>query len=250
MVGIVPGENGVIDVEILRSFRKLASQGRVLPGSRAGHADGWGIVIWEDSMPEYLAREPADASLDPKYDSALDSLTEQGTRNGKNKTQVLLAHLRKASSGATHVRENTHPFVFKEWAFAHNGTIRRMNLRDRTDSEWFFQSVMRRLERGSGESIEDAIASQVRSVQEVYDYSSLTFLLSDGKSLYGYRDCTAHDDYYTLYFRRPGKDEGGGVVVSQEKVVLPQGARWEEVPNGRLLRVNAKNLECELIPLT
>jgi len=233
MLGIVPGEAGVVDLNVLKAFRNLAMSGCVLPKSRSGHTDGWGMVVWNNSLPEYIAREPNNAAIDPQYDVALDRM--------KNKpiSSPLLAHLRKASSGSKRTRENTHPFLFKKWAFAHNGTIRRMNLRDRTDSQWFFHSVMERLDLSNGDVVQ-AIAEQVKSVREVYDYSSLTFLLSDGKSLYAYRDCSSNEDYYTLYYTQVD----GAIIVCQERIL---DSRWEVVGNGQLLKVDAEKLQCEFL---
>ena len=136
--------------------------------------------------------------------------------------------------------ENTHPFLRDKWAFAHNGTIRKLNLKDRTDSEWFFNCVMEELKPCNGDPV-SAIARQVEAVREVYRYSSMTFLLSDGLTLYAYRDCADSPDYYTMYYTRTND----AFVVCQERIFESQ---WKELGNGQLLAIDRK-LHHEIIDI-
>jgi len=223
MFGIIPKYNGRIDFSMVRSFRSLASCGKVPRGSSAGHSDGWGIVAWERGLPVYLGREPVDAFSDPKFEEAC----QRGESGGFG--SPLIAHLRKASVGVK-TRDNTHPFVSGEWAFAHNGTIRRQNLRYTTDSQWFFELLMREYEKNGGDLIK-SINTIVESVREVYRYSSLTFLASDGKNFYAYRDSSKNLDYYAIFYA----EMPNSVVIAQEKFF---DASWTELPNRCLLSVD------------
>jgi len=233
LLGIVPSSDSKVDFSLVRSFRNLASCGNVCEGSEPGHGDGWGIVTWREGKPVYLGREPNDAFTDGMYeDACLKGETMKGSA-------PLMVHLRKASVGLK-VRENTHPFVHGVWAFAHNGTIRKLNLRYTTDSQWFFESVMSDYAK-SGGSILDAITSKVKMIREVFPYSSITFLLSNGREVYAYRDCTANIDYYTLYYTKTR----GGVIISQEKFFE---ALWEPLDNGSMLVVN-RDLSFETFPM-
>ncbi|MHB8701666.1 MAG: class II glutamine amidotransferase [Nitrososphaerales archaeon] len=218
MLGVIPSQD--IDLSLLKSFRELASCGKVKQGSPPGHSDGWGAVAWHLDSPYYLAREPKDAHTDTIFDEMLLKIESSPI------TTHFIAHLRKASLGAK-TRENTHPFIQGKWAFAHNGTIRKLNLKDRTDSEWFFLSLMKEAEEHGGDMLE-AIKSQVQSVRALYNYSSITFLLSDGRSMFAYRDYSGHDDYYTLYYA----DTKRGFIVCQEKII---DADWIELSNHELL---------------
>ncbi len=223
MLGIVPEPGEVLDFSIVRSFRNLASCGRVPRGSEPGHGDGWGIVAWKNGEPVYLGREPTDAYSDPTY--------EEACRKGESEeiSSPVLAHLRKASVGLK-IRENTHPFTNGEWAFAHNGTIRKLNLKFTTDSQWFFESILNDY-RGNGKDMVNAISKQVDMVREIYRYTSLTFLLSNGRRVYGYRDCAANQDYYTLFYAKTPTS----FLISQEKFV---DAPWVPLENGALLSVD------------
>ena len=221
MLGIVPEQHAVVDFEIVRSFRNLASCGRVISGSAPGHVDGWGIVAWQNGLPFYFGRQPTDAFTDPKFDEACDS------GSSARVSSPLIAHLRKSSSGQK-TEENTHPFVFSEWAFAHNGTIRGLNLKADTDSEWFFRSLMD--EFGKSKDILKAISRQIRSVKDIYRPTSMTFLLSNGRQLFAYRDYRRHEDYYTMYYTKSKYS----TVVAQEKFFE---SNWRELPNGGMLVV-------------
>ena len=76
---------------------------------------------------------------------------------------------------------------------------------------------------------------EVKRVHDGYDYSSITFLLSDGSELFAYRDYTKNEDYYTMYFTTL-RDR---FVVSQEKLFESD---WHEVPNRRLLHISGPNM--------
>jgi predicted glutamine amidotransferase len=224
MLGIVPSDGSEVDFRFVMSFRNLASCGRVKTGSSRGHVDGWGIVAWRDGDPLYLGREPNDAFSDPKFEEACIAGSKAQIRS------PLIAHLRKASLGQK-TKENTHPFVANRWAFAHNGTIRGLKLRSRTDSEWFFQNVMSaHLESGD---IVDALCSQIRAVKSTNKPTSLTFLLSDGSEFYAYRDYRSAADYYGMYCAKVDNS----IVFAQEKFFK---ADWNELKNGQLTIVNRK----------
>ena len=231
MLGIMPESGTAIDFDIVRSFRKLASCGMVSRGSSPGHIDGWGIVAWKNDLPVYLGREPTNAFVDSKFDEAC------ATGEASRFSSPLIAHLRKASVGLK-IRENTHPFVNAEWAFAHNGTIRKLNLRYTTDSLWFFEGLMREHERNGGDFVK-SVRKSSRDVHRIFPYTSLTFLASDGRNMYAYRDSSKNPEYYATYYTRIP----GAVIIAQEKFF---DAEWVEVRNHALLSVNAQ-LQPEVI---
>jgi predicted glutamine amidotransferase len=222
MVGFVPGDGNSVDFAKIRAFRSLASCGLVCEGSEPGHRDGWGIVTWEGGTPTYLGREPRDATSDPLFEEACAKGEAMKT------SSPVIAHLRKASIGLK-IKENTHPFVQGEWAFAHNGTIRRLNLKYTTDSQWFFESIMAEAKQNGGD-IPSAIAKNVKTVREVYPYTSITCLLSNGKELYAYRDAAANIEFYTIYYANTLE----GFAVSQETYF---DAPWKLLENGSLLKL-------------
>lgn len=82
---------------------------------------------------------------------------------GDLRTDVLIGHMRRATVGVIK-NENTHPFRFRSWVFAHHGTIEhfeavrpamlenipdflRRNLRGETDSEHLFYLFLGQLQK-------------------------------------------------------------------------------------------------------
>lgn len=233
MFTMIPSEGNKVNFSLIRLFRNLAACGAVCEGSRPGHGDGWGIVYWDKGHPLYLGREPRDASSDPQYEAACDLGESLGI------SSPIMAHLRKASVGIK-VKENTHPFTVGSWAFAHNGTIRKLNLRYTTDSQWFFESVIKDTERDGG-NILTAISSQVRLVRQIYPYSSMTFLLSNGVDFFAYRDAAENVDYYTMFYSKTSE----GFYLSQEKFF---DAPWQSLDNRSLIHVR-HDMSFEIQPI-
>src|SRR5438309_1031527 len=85
--------------------------GRKLLVADGAGADGWGVGFYQGG--EVLLRrrpKPASGPVD-FYDVAAEL-----------RTDVLIGHVRRATVGAAK-NENTHPFRFRSWLFAHHGTI-------------------------------------------------------------------------------------------------------------------------------
>ncbi|MFT3922803.1 MAG: class II glutamine amidotransferase [Myxococcales bacterium] len=131
------------------------------------------------------------------------------------KTDCAVAHLRQATVGGFSV-DNTHPFRFRQWLFAHVGTITafdeikaklqaelpdflRRNIRGSSDSELFFHLILGRLHAagqleaalpGSPVMV-DAIGSAVRIIDTVVgssrEVSTLNIILSNGRAMYALR---------------------------------------------------------------
>ncbi|HVM44673.1 MAG TPA: class II glutamine amidotransferase [Candidatus Thermoplasmatota archaeon] len=229
MMGIVAPHG--VDAEHVARFRQQA-RGHVPSGDTPGHADGWGIVHYEGGRPAYTARSTADALTDPLYEGALDELRK------RRPTGPLLAHVRKASAGAVSV-ENTHPFTSGRWAFCHNGTVFGLASPGESDSRALFALLLRELDAGAAPR--EAIAAVAERVSALR-YTSLTFLLTDGRALWGVRKLGNVDeecregacdrDYYTLGVARIGDQ----TVVSQEHEFLAIDA-WHVVPDGHVVVV-------------
>ena len=229
MLGIISRKP--VSSSYLRDFRVLAEKGKVPKEAEPGHKDGWGIVYHDGRRPEYLGRQPTDAMEDERYGKACEDLDKLQLSG------VLLAHLRKRSVGSVTL-ENTSPFISGNWCFAHNGTIRDFFAEvegareDMTDSERFFRLLLRENERTGG-LIQETIGRVVDRVVDLYDYSSLTFLLSDGDSLYAYAVVSdvVMKDYYNLMYAKTN----GMVIFTQEPIWKE---KWVDVPDKCLVSVN------------
>jgi len=229
MLGIISRK--VVPSSYLRDFRVLAEKGKVPRAATPGHRDGWGIVYYDGRKPMYLGRQATNAMEDERYEKACENLDKLQIFG------VLLAHLRKRSVGSATI-ENTSPFISGTWCFAHNGTIRNFlaevegEREDMTDSERFFRLLLQENKRTEG-IIEETIGPVIKRVVGLYEYSSLTFLLSDGDGLYAYRDFsdTKMEDYYGLMYAKTGDM----VIFTQEPLWKKD---WVDVPNKCLVSVN------------
>jgi glutamine amidotransferase len=103
------------------------------------HPDGWGVAYYVGSAP-HIIRSIDTAQADSLFKNVSLSVT----------TNTFLAHLRKATQGSLHL-QNTHPFQFGPWVFAHNGNVKGFeNLR--TSLEGYIDPSLRRYMFGRTDS--------------------------------------------------------------------------------------------------
>ena len=114
------------------------------------HVDGWGIGFHQNGEV-LLQRRP----MRPTGDVDFYEIA------GKLRSDAMIGHVRVATVGAPKI-ENTHPFRFRSWLFAHHGTIPafaavtpalraaipehlRRNIRGDSDSEHIFHLFLAQL---------------------------------------------------------------------------------------------------------
>lgn len=110
LYGFLANERTKVECTLVRAQNALMTQSR-RDTSGKSHSDGWGIGYYPDGQPVVERRSTA------AHEDLHFSLTAERifTRN-------VVAHVRHATVGAI-TPENTHPFVWRRWLFAHNGTI-------------------------------------------------------------------------------------------------------------------------------
>ena len=240
--------------EAKRSFENLSRE----------HSQGWGIA-WFDGFKWDLYKEP----------QSLHESNEAKRRIKNIRGIIIISHVRRASQGEVK-KENTHPWLYKDYVFAHNGDANRekllnllsenyKDLEGETDSEVLFHLIVQEAEN-SGEFIEGVRRAIARINSNHIDYSSLNFVASDGRKLYALRYAKRYFDYYTLYYlKRPR--EGLKIekvsektaqlikmkLVAGEKAIIVASEKltedeWEEIPNKHMLIVN-KDLSTELVEI-
>ena len=194
--------------------------------SGRGNRDGWGIGWYRDGQIQpTVVKEPV-----PADSSSLFRATAHTVHS-----RAVVAHVRR-SSGTAHNLENTHPFVWENWLFCHNGSCDGKSLKQvllpefaasvhgDTDSEVYFARLMQYLCTESDPI--QALKAGVCSAIAVGKHSGLNFLLTDGQLMYALRSSTK-PDRHSLYV----SDMSDVTLVASE----PLGtAAWQEIPDGCL----------------
>jgi len=226
--------------DFLTAFQPLCKTGKIKCNMEPGHLDGWGVSGFQNGRAVYFERRPESAA----GDSVL--FREVGERAQKSLTPVLIAHLRKASTGMRSVG-NSHPFHYRDWVFAHNGTVHgamaSLPLTDakpqgETDSELLMLWILEHIQNEPDPTA--ALVKLLKESRQNLVFTSLTFLLTNGKLLWAYRDygekrlekgetLQEREKYYTLYY---AKVDRCAVVCSEALTSVP--ALWEPVAQRQL----------------
>lgn len=216
--------------------------------------DGWGIGWYEEGQP-HVKKEP----LCILMSSEVEGVTASA------RSDIFVSHLRRGTTGEPSL-VNCHPFQSGRWLFAHNGCVDREDLFSRldaryqssiqgqTDSEVYFQWLLQNIEQE--ESVQKGLAVALGQVRKSR-FSGLNFILTDGSSVYAYRDASKNEQKYSLfYFRRDPQAPGPLEFRSKEVDVLLQSKclkgemailicseklseeDWKEIPLGSLLSVS------------
>ena len=236
----------------------MSHNGNVSKGAKPGHKNGWGILAYKNNAILDKKKSPTDAYSDKNYYKIANKVSYK-------KTDLILAHLRKASVGNSSIA-NTHPFIYKKYAFAHNGTIfnsEKIPLKDKykkllkgtTDSEKFFFYLIQLFEENkkNRRSMVSAIKKAILFSVGKLDYFSLTFLLTDGKFLWALRKYNSGNNqyrkygfkkYYTLF--EGVNDISKGKIISSEKIAS-HDLKWKLFHNNELRQINLKTGEEKII---
>lgn len=79
-----------------------------------GPPDSWGLGFYQGGEV-LLQRRP----------NVVDETVDFFTLTRELRTDVLLGHVRMATVGKKLKPDNTHPYRYRQWLFAHNGTVER-----------------------------------------------------------------------------------------------------------------------------
>ncbi|MDD5364214.1 MAG: class II glutamine amidotransferase [Gallionellaceae bacterium] len=178
-------------------------------GLAADNPDGWGLA-WQENGAFSLAKEPL-----PAHESALFGRLCATTRSN-----LMIAHVRKARLPPVNTVDNTHPFrrqcCDREWVFAHNGLVPDIVAMERansdpvcrpdgeTDSEYAFCHLLSHISRylQASPAASGCIAyPAVALISElIASHGKFNFLMSDGEHLIAY----GHDRLH--YLEQSGPD--------------------------------------------
>jgi predicted glutamine amidotransferase len=191
---------------ILASFAEMAHRSREYQG------DGWGCA-WHDGHGWQLHR-----SVTPVW---ADDLARFGA------TRLLLAHARSAFRNEGIQVENNMPFIEDRLAFAFNGELHGVRIREagRIGAEKLFNTI-RRVTNGS---VADGLAKAAKVIRRRSAYvRAMNVLLSDGETIYLHSFFSEQPEYFTMHVAR----SNGRLVICSEP--LPVEAGWQPLPNDTL----------------
>lgn len=162
--------------EAYNSFKKQA----------VNNPDGWGIAWFDEKRMAHVEKFGEAAFESDRFEDLVK----------KVESKIFIAHLRFMSSGSEKSQRNAHPFLYKNWVFAHNGTLSKSNLisflrkpynQDLTsepiDSELYFRFIIQCIE--DQDDVIGGIRFATERIKELG--SGANFIMSDGKDLYAYR---------------------------------------------------------------
>lgn len=191
------------------------------------HDSGWGMAAYRE--PGAAAPSTERFAVAAHGDKRFEAATEMRGR-------IFNVHVRRATLGGLST-ENTHPFEYGPYTFAHNGTILdyRSLLRrgmgephGETDSECFFMRLMNEFDP---EDPKRSIRNVVAAVVAGHTFSGLNFVFSDGVKLYAYK-LGIFDLFYTTR-------QGVALVCSEELT----GENWHNVQQDVLLTLDPEQPE-------
>jgi len=164
-------------------------------GYNAPHNDGFGYVIYNKG------------EVTVKKSIKEISLEEDlfGT--------TIIAHARKISSSSKSIN-NTQPFVNGMISFTHNGTIKELEGKNRSDSYLYFKKILK------------SFPSAIENIRQM-NFTSINFIITDGNYAAAYREVREDKGYYSLFY----KLDEDRFTVSTEVM----DGKWYEIENQTLV---------------
>jgi predicted glutamine amidotransferase len=214
------------------------------------HKHGWGISACStDTRKTELVRDLTLAAESEKFADSANNLKSDGA----------LLHLRLASKGLTVDLSNNHPFVFGDYSFMHNGTIKSIDSVQKyvdpryldkfvstTDSERYFYTILSCIdELGLIEGVRKA----VKTISANCDFTSINSMLLTPDTFiavceFNEADSTEWtvDSHYELRY----SVEDGVIKVASTGWGKDH---WTRLTNHSILVVNRSGLTFEVLPL-
>jgi predicted glutamine amidotransferase len=211
----------------LSHLARLAAHGHLVdrwerrPGGN--HPDGWGIAFRQKGETRLL-RSGEPASADPSLAGIRES------------TDRFLGHVRYADNTETVNPGNSHPFLSRGIALAHNGTIRgrigkEAESRMVSDTLVFLDHLADCWKDRTHAGLCEALSRLLGDAKLVGGYSAANMMIGSGEALFALRKYRKDEDYYTLFLRA----ESDLILVASEP--LDDSPRWRPLANGELVEL-------------
>jgi len=233
MMGVV--SKGPVYYDLFEEFADLATQGMCPIGApdERGHKDGWGLACFQNGALKIHMRDAGCAADASKYYSTAWKIAKLNIERTPGQSLIVMGHLRRASVAGLVAQKYSHPFVEARdgitWAFQHNGSlVNDPGSAEKLDSQVLFETILDHLDGRGQESVARAAGKmRMTAIDKYRGFTSLNFMLSDGRALYVYRDFQTNGQYYTLYV-----DNFGEMIVACSEPILAMTA--EPLPRGVL----------------
>lgn len=249
-----------VECELIAAQNSLLRQS--LGDSRGHvHGDGWGLGHYQQGAPLLVRQEQAASASEQYRWTAAQAFTTNA-----------VAHVRHATVGGRR-QENTHPFRFDRWLFAHNGTLGAFApMRDRmlaamtaamraaprgdTDSEHVFHVLLshrqRQPERPLTESVR-RVAAEIEGWSRASDAAAevaLNLIVTDGRqsaalrfgrSLWHFERRAVHPCQVcggALHVESAPRPDYRAVVFASEPITTDED--WTEAADATLFSVDAE----------
>ncbi len=221
------------------------------------HGHGWGVADYRDGLP--LVEKQTWAAFHGEHFSR---------KAARVYARTVVAHVRRATVGPTSF-ENTHPFHYGRWIFAHNGTVphfdkvrfkmldhidplHRAEISGDTDSEHVFRYLLslflRHPERGLLNVVSEGLrqimawSAEIDNTRQV----GLNIILTDGDLMIGSRlnrslFSLRRDHVFTCpicekpHVHHQPQTAYRAVEIASEQITTDED--WVEVPNGVAFQV-------------
>lgn len=247
-----------VECSLVRAQNALMAQSR---SDREGlmHGHGWGVADYADELP-----------MIEKNNWAAYHGEHFQKKASRIYAHTVVAHVRRATVGPQSL-ENTHPFAYGRWIFAHNGTVPHFDqLRERllehtdpiqhesihgqTDSEHVFHYLLTLWARDPHTDLLETVRGGLQRIiawcREIDPEASasLNIVLTDGERLVGARLNRSlwfleRDHTFVCpicgmphVHHRPGTGYRSVEVASEP---LTDEKEWKGVPNGTVYSVDA-----------
>ncbi len=236
MMGVV--SQGPVYYDLFEEFADLATQGMCPIGApdERGHKDGWGLACFQDGALKVYMRDAGPAAGASKYYGSAWKIAKLNAERAAGHSLIVMGHLRRASSQSLVAQKFAHPFIEERngatWAFQHNGSlVADSGESGKVDSQILFDMILSSLRGPSHEDVAKATTvARDLAIAKHGGFTSLNFMLSDGRALHFYRDFQTNGQYYTLYL-----DNFGEMIIAASEPILDMKA--EPIPRGVLTTV-------------
>lgn len=214
------------------------------------HKHGWGISARSaKSRQTTLIRELTLAADSAKFQDSANSLKSDGA----------LLHLRLASKGISVDLSNNHPFIFGDYSFMHNGTIKSINAIEQfidprylseftstTDSERYFFAVLTAIDESG---LVEGVRKVVQKISANCNFTSINCMLLTPEHMvavceFNEGDSTEWtvDSHYELRYSAAGD----AIRVASTGWGKDH---WSRLPNHSILLIDRSDLSFEVLPL-